>query len=120
MLIHPQLSKEANNKLNKLLDACEEIRATHEPDYVDGVLIRDSFTHPRLHTKAGFMGAWFREILSLPKLSKLSIKAIEESVPTVSDDPIEAYYILNAPAHLVRNYLIRNNIDVREEEKGNQ
>jgi hypothetical protein len=49
-------------------------------------------------------------------LSKHLIAALEKHIPGLPSNPIEAYEIINLPHHDIRNFMIRNEVDLLEEQ----
>lgn len=92
---HPQLSSKVNEKLRCYINSLEKTNGK----------IGDCIYHY-------FFGDC---ILYSGSLSEKLIHILEEYIPNLPLDPIDAYEIANKPDHLIRNYLIRNTCDLLDE-----
>lgn len=92
---HPQLSSKVNEKLRSYIKSLEKTNGK----------IGDCIYHY-------FFGDC---ILYSGSLSQRLIDILEEYIPNLPSDPIDAYEIANKPDHLIRNYLIRNTCDLIDE-----
>lgn len=102
-----KLNDETISKLYKLIESATVVR--------DGATQNDDLFGDQTHLLARLAISFFNDCVSTRVLANRTIEKLNKHVPTLPDDPLDAYAIANAPAHDIRNALLRNESDLMEE-----